>query len=593
MTLHYIGNHVKGADSVSITDSGTPAVGAAGDAKLAYNGGEVVVSFEGAAYQALQRAPLTSPADYESDLAAGGLAAALAALPQRLDADAYLRLPSGSFTAATIAGFTGLGTIYLVGARSAATLTSGSQSGTADSGTTSTSLVKPTAASDWTASNLVGKFLYLTGGGGAGSDTTNAPVLSPIRANTTTTLTVEAIDGMDSTTTFEIVDLASYPDALMTVRDCLAPVVFRGVKFSTAALTILLNTLRANVTLEGCHLAASGSDVTARLARGDVTLDRCYLSGSSTVSVEKAGDVVLSDCYGSGHNGISVSDFSTLDVTKYRSVSSVGRALTLLRGDYAAVEAQADSSGSTPFYFESIAVGISQGSLHLAGSNDTAGVYGLQLEGTGYWYVTGSTVTGHRSSSPVKDVLRGGVAELWSNLTSTTYGAAAGFTGLVQAHSTPGQLIARGNRNYTGSITCGGYFLTQGTLYASFGTTGARKTATGTTIDDALTMESSALRAGIIVGTTAAGTGVMLSSITTIPGAELTVINLGANTLNVYPAKRTINAVTYIGTIDGGAQGAPTTVAAGKSKTFRTLDTTNGVALVDTACFDVWTVGAT
>lgn len=584
-----VGGGAVDPNYLDLTDPGTPVVGAVGDARLAYDGGEVVVSLEGAAYQALQRAPSTSPADYEFDLAANELPATLAALPLRLDADAYLRMPSGGFTSGTIAGFTGLGTIYLVGARTAATLTSGAQSGTAGAGTTSTSLVKPTGANNWTPNELVGKFLYPESGGGAGADPINAPVLAPITANTTSALAVESIPGMDSSTGFQIVTLASYPDALLTVRDCTAPVVFRGIKFSAAALSLLLNVLRANVTLEGCHLAVAGSDVTARLARGDFVVDRCYFSNSSTVSIEKPGDVVMSDCYGSGHNGVSISDFGTVDVTKYRSVSSVGRALTLLRGGYAAVEAQADSSGSTPFYFESVDVGISQGSLHLAGSNNTAGLYGLQLEGTGYWYVVGSTVTGHRGSSPVKDVLRGGVAELWSNLTGTTYGAAGGFTGLVQAHSTPAQLIARGNRNYTGSITCGGYFLTQGTLYASFGTTSARQTATGTTIDDALSMESAALRAGIIVGTTPPGTGIMLSNITTIPGAELTVLNLGANTLNVYPAKRTIGLTTYTGSIDGAAAGTPTTVAAGKSKTFRTLDT----PLLNVACFDVWTVAAT
>lgn len=577
------GTAVVDPNYVDLTDPGTPVVGAAGDARLAYDGGLLVVSRDGAAYEAVQVAPKTAPSDYAVSVSSSSLQADLNALPQRLDADAYLMLPSGSFDPATVAGFTGVGIVNLVGAWAAATVATGAQSGTAGAGTNATTLVKPTGAINWTASNLVGKFLYLSSGGGSGPDPVHQPVLAPITANTTTTLSVESISGMDSTTVFAIVDLASVPNALLTVRDCMTPVVLWGVKLSTASLSLLLNTTRANVTLNSCHLGAAGSDVTARLARGDITLNRCLFTSGATVSVENAGAVVLSDCYGSAHAGVSVSDFKTFASTKYRSASSTGRALTLLRGDYASVEAQADSSGATPFYFEDVASGVASGSLKLAGANTATGVYGVQIEGSGRWILTGSTVTGERSS-PVKDVLRGGTAELWSNLTGTTFGLAEGYAGSVQAVSTPNQSIKRGNYDFTGNVTVGGFFLSQGVFYQAFGL--ARFTATGTNIDDALKMESNGLRAGIIVGTTPPGTGVMAPTSTTIPGAEISVINKGANDLNFYPGKRTIGATTYIGSIDGASAGAPVVIPPGGKRVFRTLDT----PLLNSACFDLETM---
>jgi len=79
-------------------------------------------------------------------------------------------------------------------------------------------------------------------------------------------------------------------------------------------------------------------------------------------------------------------------------------------------------------------------------------------------------------------------------------------------------------------------------------------TATGTTQTDALGLTS----VFNIVGTTAASTGVRL--MTSEPACEVVVKNLGANTLNVYPATgQAINAL---------AANAAYTISAGASATF-------------------------
>jgi hypothetical protein len=79
-------------------------------------------------------------------------------------------------------------------------------------------------------------------------------------------------------------------------------------------------------------------------------------------------------------------------------------------------------------------------------------------------------------------------------------------------------------------------------------------TATGTTQTDALGLSA----VFNIVGTTASSTGVRL--MTSEPACQVVVKNLGANTLNVYPATgQTINALSA---------NAAYTISAGASATF-------------------------
>jgi hypothetical protein len=127
------------------------------------------------------------------------------------------------------------GSLTIQGKTALATLTSGVNTGRAGVGTSSTSLVKPTGAANWTADNMNGKFLRITGGAGH----VGGLQLRPILANSTTAVTVAAVAGMDSTTTFEIVTLASSFDyinsGLLLGLDIfnIRTVIIEGVNFSS------------------------------------------------------------------------------------------------------------------------------------------------------------------------------------------------------------------------------------------------------------------------------------------------------------------------------------------------------------------------
>jgi hypothetical protein len=142
--------------------------------------------------------------------------AAIDSLPKGLNHDVVVAISAGTFSGAAMQGFVGQGRLDFHGATALATITSGSNAGTAGSGTSTTSMNKPTAASNWTSADLRGKFLLITSGGGASGDA-SFPTIRPIKSNTTTSLTVSSVVGMDSTTIFQIVDMATeFTEAVQT-----------------------------------------------------------------------------------------------------------------------------------------------------------------------------------------------------------------------------------------------------------------------------------------------------------------------------------------------------------------------------------------
>lgn len=210
-------------------------------------------------------------------------AAALAAIPRGLRHNIIIRWGAGTFAGPTIHGFVGNGKLRLAGTSVVATITSGSASGTAGAGSTSTSMNKPTAAADWTVDDLRGKFLLIVSGGGASGDA-DFPTIRPIKSNTTTALGVDAIAGMDATTVFQIVDVATIFTTSaanpynVAVRagfiQNLARVeatLFKTVESTSSYGLLVWNC--ASTTINGVDLSAS-----AGFAAGAISCDEVFIS---------------------------------------------------------------------------------------------------------------------------------------------------------------------------------------------------------------------------------------------------------------------------------------------------------------------------
>lgn len=142
-------------------------------------------------------------------------------------------------------------TLRIVGATSVANIT-GYNAGTANTGTSSTNLAKPDGGVNWVTNALKGKWLKRVGGGGYESGGDN---LRPILSNTTTTLAVNSMAGMDNTTNFRIVDLATTLDRIsmtdliaLRAQNNLGVIEIVGLDFSVA------NTLDGSVTSAGAKL---------------------------------------------------------------------------------------------------------------------------------------------------------------------------------------------------------------------------------------------------------------------------------------------------------------------------------------------------
>lgn len=456
-----------------------------------------------------------------------------------------------SYAAGTIAGARLLGgapgqTIRIVGATSLATLATGVNAGTAGAATSATSLAKPAAAANWTASNLVGKWLKITSGGGSSS---TVPVLRPILANTTTTVSVNTITGMDSTSVFEVVDLATLTDTISSTDAvgigasfCFGPVEVYGVSFGTAhAFDSLIHFADCvSVKVSACEIndnTATNSLLVERCGR--VVIEHCRLSNSGDVKVRDwCQSVEINGCVNSAGGVISVEDCNKVDVTRLSATSAPSRVLSLVRIATASAEVAASSGGATPIYLEAVANFYQTGNL-LTGSSNTG--YGIEIALAGQYNLTGATITGTTG-----DVLFEGVNQRYAVELGTSYGAVASMVSRVVAQTVPTQTIVYGNTLFLNEV----YFSSRVLFYGIFNppqTTGL--TATGSVSGDAYQ-----LPAGEFYGfsTVAAGTGAKFHNASALPGPRIIVDNNGANALTLYPTSGTINGAASA-TVAAGA----------------------------------------
>lgn len=483
--------------------------------------------------------------------------AAINKVPNVLQEAFNINLGSGTFDGFTVASTYGRGTLRIIGGRTLATVATGVNTGTAGGSTTTTSLQKPAAASNWTANDLIGKWLYVSGGGGYSS----VPVLRPILANTTTTLTVNAVTGMDSTTTFDIVDLTTYIGGItgdtvaIRAQNVDATVELIGLNFSNAASLSSLVEITGckNVVLSGCQLSIDATVNSVKGSKNDyVKLQHCNLTANADVDISLTNDVDIHGVRCSGSGAIVIADSRSCNVTKLTSTGATGNVLRLLRIKSATGEVDASTSGATPIYLENIDDFTAVGTL-LTGATNTG--YGIEIQRAGRYTLTGSNITGASG-----DVYFVNHLVTWANLSSPSYGIVEEHAANAVANSSYTKAIKYGNYLYDGSIDVSGRLL----LYGYFNQSAnlSVPTLTGTTSYD---METNGVRGVLECICNSASAEVVLPSNCAIAGVIIGIVNRGSATLTVKPPVG--------GTINGGAS---TTILTNTSKTFVSLNGAGG-----------------
>jgi hypothetical protein len=151
----------------------------------------------------------------------------------------------------TIQGLRSTVPVVITGGWRAATLGTGAQTGTAGAGTSTTVMTKPTTAAAWTDLDMRGSamFLRITGGGGMGA-------VRPIVANDGSSITVQAIAGMNDTSVFAIsVVNTAYTFTDLTIQDNTTPITL-----DTCVIKKLTSRRNNSLTIQNCVFDLADAD---------------------------------------------------------------------------------------------------------------------------------------------------------------------------------------------------------------------------------------------------------------------------------------------------------------------------------------------
>lgn len=448
-------------------------------------------------------------------------------------------------------------TLRIIGATALSTLTTGLNTGTAGTGTSATSVAKPTGAANWTASNLVGKWWLWTGGAGASAD--GSPILRPILSNTTTTLAINAVPGIDNTTTFQIVDLKTQVDEIsgsdlngIRAAGMYGPIEIFGLDFSTNnALDSLISLSDCtDVKVSACNVGINCANPSVYIQRcGKVKVEHCLLSASGDVAIiDGCRNVNVTGCVNSAGGVIEIDDFVKLDVVGLTASSSPSRVLSVIRGVSANIEVSASNGGATPVYLESIHKMTASGT-GLVGTGNTG--YGVEFAVSGNYNLTGCSITG-----TTNDVLFDGVNPgSWALELGTTYGRMATATMGLTAQTVPTKTLLYGNFLFNGS----GDHSSRELYYSIFNpaqNTGI--TAAGTVVGNAFQLPAGEFYR---IDTCASGAGAKFHNAAALPGVRIMTYNNAANACILYPGNG--------GTINGSSSFS---LGIGVIKTFICVD---------------------
>lgn len=323
---------------------------------------------------------------------------AIGALPLHLGGFTLrMDISAGVYDGVNLGGFIG-GVLQLIGSWSTPTLASGVTSGTAGAASAGVAVNKPTAAANWTASDLIGLRLVVTGGGGYTGNDALTETVRTIKANTTTQLTLDQpIAGLDATTQFAIrtegtiINTAAAIEidgqtTLLGVNYCACEIVLRRIKLDNLG------------SPADCALITTGSrliDMGGVNINGDWfghEVDRMALNACTV-----GGDADLTNCGLIDVRAyLPAAGHFTLDGFKEVLARLVARgctntALRVLHTNYVGREIDAASCTATPF--EAINVQYSEPVGNgLTGTNASA-PYAAMVTAVGTHMFAGSTMT--------------------------------------------------------------------------------------------------------------------------------------------------------------------------------------------------------
>lgn len=399
------------------------------------------------------------------------IAAAIAACPPFPRHNVFIDLAAGTYAGFDLSGVAGGGKLYYTGAQhiekkhkamyvtgsmALATVT-GYNTGTVGAGTSTTSVIKPSGGSNWVGDALVDLLFEVTGGGGYIS--ADYPVVRPIKANTTTSLTVDAIYGMDDTSTFRIVTPSSIVEdpgggepygALVTNNQC--PVILRNLNFNGVKIYSENNSL---VGIHNCYFDTAPGDGVFVLSEMDaaVELYNNSFAANGTVEINRSSKHV--DCqnnWGQSWGGIYISDANSVNVRKLDSEACQGYALSVTNANKVEAEVVANNSVATGVYLESIQAFTAVGSNLLSGSGN--GVYGLEIAKGGNYSIAGCSITGTVLDHLGNLAIRFKGRNLgWDTFATTTYGILEDSGAIAQTnYSALAKILKYGNHLFDGSV---------------------------------------------------------------------------------------------------------------------------------------------
>lgn len=494
------------------------------------------------------------------------ISGAISSLPKNLgNFNHKITNQSGTFTGFMVDSFVGSGSLYLLGTTALSTVTTGVNTGTAGSGTTSTAVKKPAAAANWTVSDLRGKTLLITGGGGFYADTaanisTNGgPCQRVIKDNTIDTISIDALTGLDNTTTFQIIDPVTFvTQASQTYGSgtfCIGlasnscRIIMRGFKPSSAsALYGIFGQSNVNSEVYGCNLVATGFAGTGFYDSGNLTFKNNYLSGGSQSYAELLGGTRVTCSQ-------NIEDNSRIEISNYLYVNGnidakacSGNAVKLMNSHYVSMNVSATGCTATPVVLQA----LHQFSGILTGTNASV-TYGVSVSGGGQYVLTGSDITS--TSGPL--ALEGNSVD-WATVALGTYATRGNFvywgSGSLRFSD---ELIGLSGVTSGGILKSFGQNLDLGDS-AAIGITAHAGGGQGSAVTCGWQFTSISTVAShgdsVILRAYAAG------------GGGCIIANLGANNAAVFPASG--------GTINGGGANSSVTLTAGSWAIVKT--TTDG-----------------
>ena len=457
---------------------------------------------------------------------------ALAALPKELSHAVTISVGAGTYATSTVSGFHGSGSLTFTGVMASPGLT-GSMTGTATAATTTT--ITPTTPG-WVASELLGSFVEITDVGVGTLD------YRPITINTTGVVTFLAISTCNNNDTFRILVPTTILTSL-TVTQNSCPVTFNYCRIGGKT-----DTSNTSATYNVCKFQAATTTSSNNLL---TTFTNCIWAASSVPSFTDTAKLVFTNC---------CLHVSNMTVTGARRITgdmvalacTTSSALTLNQVDMVALGFDAKNCTFSPLTLTDVTKYVVSG-IGLTGTSNT-GAVGVAASGdTCLEFSSTPTLVGTANASA------NGTTHTWANASTS----ATTMYGSVKYISTPGVTWGTGGGNVTilGTITVNTSLnvSTNATVSGTFSTAYAAVSAAGSAIGDAAAASSGPT---VLVTTVGAGQGILLPVPTTTPAKTQDYINLGANTLNIYPS----SGSTQIHLVGTGLQalGAPVTLAVNK-----------------------------